>query len=244
MEQPLTGRRALLLAGPVFFAAMIVTELGWQDVAYSWVQNNISDLGNVTCGLWDEARPRMVCSPLHAVFNIGAVLTGLLLAAGILAMGAVAGRIVRGLALLSAIGFVLVGVFPADVHDSLHWAGALMIFFAGNAAIFWYGLRRPGLLPRWQSLALGAAGLLGGALFVREIDPGIGLGTVERFAVFPILFWAFLVALRMAKSPVRRGRHAAGSLPSPHVHVEAQRSPYGAGPPDRPVAATRQPQPR
>jgi hypothetical membrane protein len=197
MEQlPAAARRALLLAGPVLFAAMIVAGLGWREPAYSWIQNNISDLGNVTAGMWDDSRPRVVDSPLHAVFNIGAIVTGLLLVVGVLGLKPVAGRTVRGLALLGAFGFIAVGAFPADINESAHWVAALLVFFAGNAAMLLHGLRPPVLLPRWQSLALGASGLLGAILFVREIDLGLGLGLIERVAVFPFLAWTFLLGIK------------------------------------------------
>jgi hypothetical membrane protein len=206
MEQFPAARRALLLAGPVLVAAMLVAGLGWREPAYSWTQNNISDLGNVMAGLWDVSRPRMVDSPLHAVFNAGAVVTGLLLVVGVLGMCAVAGRVTRGLALLGAFGFIAVGAFPADVNEGVHWVAALLVFFAGNAAIVCHGLRRSLIIPRWQVLTLGVSGLVGAILFVREIDPGVGLGAVERVAVFPVLIWSFLIGLRMARERVTRPR--------------------------------------
>lgn len=69
-------------AGPIFLVAQLVAGRAWRT-PYSWSRNNISDLGNVGCGPWGDDR-RYVCSPLHDVMNFGLVITGILVAAGVI----------------------------------------------------------------------------------------------------------------------------------------------------------------
>jgi hypothetical membrane protein len=75
------GAIAFVLGTIQFFVFHVIVELAWSQ-PYSWAQNNISDLGNVTCGAWGE-NGRYVCSPLHAWMNTSFVLKGMLLAAGL-----------------------------------------------------------------------------------------------------------------------------------------------------------------
>jgi hypothetical protein len=50
---------------------------------------------------------------------------------------------------------------------------------------------------RGASLALGLTGLAGTALFLAGIDLGVGVGGMERVAVFPLLVWTLAVAVRL-----------------------------------------------
>jgi hypothetical protein len=61
------GAYSWLLATPLFLAANVTTELAWRHPSFSWAANNISDLGNVTCGLWDTTRPRPGRGPAGAL---------------------------------------------------------------------------------------------------------------------------------------------------------------------------------
>ncbi len=54
------GAVAWTVATVQFFLLMLVVQLAW-ETPYSWADNNISDLGNVTCGSFGG---RAVCSPL------------------------------------------------------------------------------------------------------------------------------------------------------------------------------------
>ena len=56
------GVHVWLLAPPLFLSANVITALAWRHPPFSWATNNISDLGNLTCGVWDTTRPREVCS--------------------------------------------------------------------------------------------------------------------------------------------------------------------------------------
>ncbi|MFC0007046.1 DUF998 domain-containing protein [Micromonospora siamensis] len=203
------GARCWLLGLPLFLAANLITGLAWRDPPYSWAVHNVSDLGNVTCGRWDTTRPREVCSPWHVLANGAFVALGVLLVAGVLLTWS---RLGRGTAVRSAqvatgaaaAGWVLVGAYPADVNENVHVMGALLIFALGNV-----GMLAAVLAPRATtlgavrglSLALGITGMVGCALFLARVDPGFGVGGMERVAVLPLLAWTGELGLWLLRRP-------------------------------------------
>ncbi|MFF0656203.1 DUF998 domain-containing protein [Micromonospora tulbaghiae] len=194
-----------LLATASFLVANVVVGLAWERPGFSWAEHNISDLGNVTCGVWDTSRPRPVCSPWHPVMNAVFVGAGLLLALGAL-LAHRALRPGRGAAVAVASivaagsGYVLAGLYPADVDENLHVLGALLVFALGNAAMLAAALagRSPLLRElRTVSALLGLLGLAGTVLFLSRVDAGIGVGGMERVAVFPLFAWVTAAGLRL-----------------------------------------------
>ena len=207
------GALCWLVAGPLFLAANVMASLGWRDPRFSWATNNISDLGNVHCGVWDTTRPRYVCSPWHGPMNAAVVLTGILLAAGILlgwraaarsagagsagsaggSAGArrrpVAARAAMVLLLLAAIGYGLAGAFPADVDENQHFLGALLVLVVGNVGLLVAAFATRGRARAWTLVAAGVA-IAAAVLFFDQQSMGIGLGAMERLAVFPLPVWA------------------------------------------------------
>ncbi|MCW3816351.1 DUF998 domain-containing protein [Micromonospora sp. DR5-3] len=208
------GSYSWLLAPPLFLAANVITGLAWRQPRFSWADNNISDLGNVTCGVWDTTRPRQVCSPWHAAMNSAMIVTGLLLALGVLltwsALGrGAATRAAQLLTLAGASGYVLAGAYPADVDENNHFLAALLIFVLGNGGMLVASLaRRSPVLGamREDSLALGLTGLAGTVLFLAQVDLGFGVGGMERVAVFPLLAWTVVVAVRLTRTSAGAGR--------------------------------------
>ncbi|MFI7220688.1 hypothetical protein [Micromonospora maritima] len=73
-----------LLATTLFLAANVGVGSAWRNPRFSWADHNVSDLGNVGCGVWDTTRPRLVCSPWHPAMNATFVAVGVLLALGVL----------------------------------------------------------------------------------------------------------------------------------------------------------------
>jgi hypothetical membrane protein len=201
------GAYCWLLATPLFLAANVITGLAWQRPPFSWTTNNISDLGNVTCGLWDTTRPREVCSPWHAVMNSAFIATGALLALGVLLTWSAlvrggAARVAQVLTLVGAGGYLVVGAYPADVNENNHVLAALLIFVLANAGMLVASLsRRSPVLGsmRGPSLALGLTGLGGTALFLAQVNLGFGVGGMERVAVFPFLIWTVWIAVRLTR---------------------------------------------
>ena len=201
------GGRCLLAAGPVFLLANIVVGFGWKDPAYSWASNNISDLGNVSCGTWDTTRPRYVCSPWHTAMNVSFLAVAALLAVGVVLTWRVLGRggavrTAQVLTLGGAAGFGLAGLYPADVNENWHFLGALLIFVGANVALVVAGFARRetplGGLRR-VSLALGALALAGTLLFLARVDVGVGIGGMERVPVFVPLLWVGIVGWRVTR---------------------------------------------
>ena len=201
------GACCWLLATPLFLAAIVVTGLAWRHPSFSWAVNNISDLGNVTCGRWDTTRPRAVCSPWHAAMNSAMIATGVLLVLGALftwsALGdGAATRTAQALTLAGAGGYVLAGAYPADVHENNHFLAALLIFVAGNVGMLVAVLARRSTVlgsMRGLSLAAGLTGVAGTVLFLARVDLGFGIGGMERVAVFPLLIWTVGVGARLLR---------------------------------------------
>ncbi|MEU4793796.1 DUF998 domain-containing protein [Micromonospora tulbaghiae] len=201
-----------LLATASFLVANVIVGLAWEQPGFSWAEHNISDLGNVTCGVWDTSRPRPVCSPWHPAMNAVFVGAGLLLAFGaLLAHRALRPGRAATVAVASVVaagsGYVLAGLYPADVDENLHVLGALLVFAFGNAAMLAAALagRSPLLREvRPAGALLGLLGLAGTVLFLSRVDVGIGVGGMERVAVFPLFTWVTVAGLRLLR--FRRSR--------------------------------------
>lgn len=107
---------------------------------------------------------------------------------------------------LLAAPLFLAGAYPADVDENHHFLAALLIFVPGNVGMIVAALaRRSPVLGAMRpvSLALGLTGLTGTALFLAQVGLGIGVGGMERVAVFPLLAWTSAIAVR-ALSDIRR----------------------------------------
>ncbi|MFF0432231.1 DUF998 domain-containing protein [Streptomyces sp. NPDC004327] len=213
---------AAWIAGVVqFFVVHGIVQSAWTQ-PYSWAHNNISDLGNALCALQREPEPRFVCSPEHGLMNGSFVVLGTLLAVGFVLTGplwrrgAAAGT-ARVLSAAAGLGFVLVGLAPADTHENQHVLGALLIMGLGNTGLVAAGAAGlskdlPGGLRRATGL-LGAVALTALALFLSHHYLGLGMGGMERVAALPVLLWA-LVAGAYGLRPGPRPAPAPGRLTS------------------------------
>lgn len=215
------GSISLLLATIVFIAANLIVPLGWRDPTFDWTLHNVSDLGNVTCGIWDATRPRFVCSPWHTAMNVSLGATGVLLCTGMaltwrhVGQGVIA-RVSQTLVLAGASGYAIAGLWPADIDENAHVLGALLIFVLGNAGVtISAAVRRSPVLGslRILSATLGSVGLVGTALFLAQLDIGIGVGGMERVALFPLFAWVVVVAIRS----FGQNHRAAFTSESPHM---------------------------
>jgi hypothetical protein len=82
----------------------------------------------------------------------------------------------------------------------------LIIFFCGNLGLLYVERSEPRVesLPmRPDALTLGAIGLVATALLLGQIYLVLGLGGMERVAVFPLLIWAVLSGIVLLRSPAR-----------------------------------------
>ena len=201
------GALAWIAPPPLFLTAQLVAGSGWR-VPYSWSANNISDLGNITCGSWGDDR-RDVCSPLHLVMNVGFVATGLLIVAGVILLWGSAhlgNKLSSLLILFAGAGYVVVGLAPADRQENIHVVlGAIPIFFAGNAGLLLTAMGRR-IRPRALRLAallLGLVGLGATILFLLRHYLGLGMGGMERVAAWPLLVFLALTGLGILRQEGR-----------------------------------------
>ncbi|PBC80532.1 hypothetical membrane protein [Streptomyces sp. KS_16] len=201
------GAAAWIVAVVQFLVVQLVVEAGWRT-PYSWAENNISDLGNISCRIWDDSRPRYVCSPLHDVMNAGFAVHGVLLFVGILLAGSCWGRggisvSSRILLVISAGGWVLVGVVPADVDENLHVVGALLIMGLGNLGLLLTGFSPRGSLfgeLRSVTLSIAVVAVFAAWMFFGQHDPGIGMGSLERIAACALDAWTLVMALAILRA--------------------------------------------
>ncbi|MCI4365720.1 MAG: DUF998 domain-containing protein [Thermoplasmata archaeon] len=203
------GAIVLVVGAVQFVLGMAIAQLGWTS-SYSLLHNYISDLGAVNCGVWPSGTTHYVCSPWHLVFNISVILLGLLIIlAALLIRSAFPARKSRSLGLfflvLSGIGAVGVGLFPEDVNLTLHSISAVLAFLLGNLALIVLGFamfrdtRWDGF--RVYSMLSGLIGFIALILYLTHVWGPLGVGGMERLIVAPILLWAVVVGVHLARIP-------------------------------------------
>ena len=165
-----------------FFVAEQVARSGWPG-PYSMTRDYISDQGSAR-------------SPLHWVMNGSFVLQGLLIFFGaMLVRRCFPSRTIFLLA-IAGIGVLLVGLIPEDQNIQLHLWGAGGNFVAGNLAVLLMGAGKSSHWDGRLGVALGLLGLVAtGALLFRS-GLGTQIGTVERFAAYPLPLWLTWTGLR------------------------------------------------
>ncbi|WP_155387024.1 DUF998 domain-containing protein [Catellatospora paridis] len=194
----------------VYFLVQPVVAAAW-DPAYSFLDNTISDLGNARCVPSTESwRPgTFLCSPRHVLMNATFVLVGLCTTVGALTTRRhwppqrLAGA---GLALVavSGVGAVLVGLAPGDVNMPLHLVGA-GLQFPGAIGPLLIGLATPRERRRERafSLAMGAVGIVGCALFATGLHLGLGVGGTERLGFDPLTVWTVVLGAVIWRAGLR-----------------------------------------
>ncbi len=201
------GGLAWLAAAILFFGGHLLVQSAWHHPAYSWSSNNISDLGQVTCALTTE-HVRYVCSPLHDIFNLSVIAGGLLIIAGIALSHVLWRRTFRAwaariLLAMAALGWMLAGKYPFDVDENLHILGALLILIFGNIGLLFAsaGLQKISqfAVARRSAFIAGTIGLIAGFLHFGGQYLGLGMGGMERIAVFPLPLWILFVSILMLK---------------------------------------------
>ncbi|MFB7502090.1 DUF998 domain-containing protein [Streptomyces broussonetiae] len=205
-----------------FFVAQVIVESAWSR-PYSWARNNISDLGNAHCAMQSQPRPRYVCSPEHGLMNASFIALGTLVVVGVVLAGPVfrtgtTAITARCLLACAGVGFVLAGLAPADVHENQHVLGALLIMALGNTGLVLAGAGLADEVSgplRWATGLLGATAMTAFGLFLSHRCLGLGMGGMERVAVFPLLVWALSAGVRglfhqaTRRQDARQGRHTA-----------------------------------
>ncbi len=202
---PLVRRSArlgglLLAAGSVqFVAAMIVVQLYYPG--YSDTGNYISDLGSSM-------------SPWAWLFNDSIRLLGLLGILGtVLVRTAFASKTTThvglGALLVAELGAIAVGTFPEGSSwpfSGIHSVVSLVTFLGSAVALLFLALAMS-RDTRWQGLRAytflsGVVTLVAIGLFASGHSFALGPGGMERLVVAPILLWAVLAGVHLARLSV------------------------------------------
>lgn len=192
-----------------FFVVQGIVQSAW-TTPFSLSHNMISDLGRETCGpLRRGPEIEVACSPWHALMNASIILNGLLIP-----LGAVLTRrlwpscrpmtVALAMIALTAPGHVMVGLWPSDTGPTMHLLGAGSILALGNPGMILAGYAAWGE-RRKQALAsilLGLTGIAGTIAFMWMLDPGLGLGGLERVAFYPLTIWCGIQGISMLRSPL------------------------------------------
>jgi hypothetical membrane protein len=199
----------------VYFVVQII--VAWVFIpSYSLVSNSISDLGETSCGGYGSPA---ICSPRWWLMDYaGFLLLGLVMIVGsALLYHEFTERAPRerraamfGFALMALAGFgsVLVGLFPENENRTMHILGAFLAIAIGNVAILVLGgvltlpesMRRSMLM--FSSLALAAL-----LCFAAHKSFGIGRGTMERIAAYPVTIWLITFGLYIWRFNPKKSHH-------------------------------------
>jgi len=209
-----------LIAGAIeFIVGMAITQIGYGATfdwgsSYSLSHNYISDLGATQCGWFHTGSlgsgNAYACSPWHLVFNISIVVMGLLiiLAVALLRTAFPARRsrtIGLGLLAVAGVGAIGVGLFPENVNITAHSLSALLAFLASGLSlvVLGFAMFRD---TRWDgfraySILSGLVTIVALVLFISKVYVGLGVGGMERLIVAPVLLWAIVVGVHLARIP-------------------------------------------
>lgn len=201
------GTRLTRIAGTLLFMAGfgifmgIITAEALYPGEYTTGASMISDLGGT------EPPDSIVLQPSAAIFDTTMIVIGVLVLAAAACLYAARRRpsLTIPMALLG-IGAVGVGIFPGDT-GAVHQIFAQLTFISGGvAAILTYrSVRGPFL---YVTVALGAITLVNLIAYIVLGDgwfvAGLGLGGLERWIAYPIVFWligvgGYLMAARGAE---------------------------------------------
>lgn len=190
------------MLGLVYLAFESIAAMAWIDPPYDWARNFISDLGFSDCS---SIKGYPICSPLHALMNAGFLVqggtfaVGSVLVTGVLLRAGARRATVRVLLVASGSGTFLVGIFHQSLAlysaglNWLHLTSAVLAIGAGNLGIILLGvlvLANPEW--RWYGRAVILVGVVGGVgsfFLLLGADVGIGIGFVERVAIYPLNIW-------------------------------------------------------
>jgi len=165
---------------------------------YSLTRNAISDLGNSSCGIFNN---RQICSPLHTLMNLSFLTLGITMITGSLLLcqsfkksrNAIVGFTLFA---IGGTGTALVGIFPENTVSVLHGIGAALPFLIGNlgVVILGFSLEVPKILHIYTvltgSIALAALGVYASGRYI-----GLGEGGLERVVAYPQTIWMIILGL-------------------------------------------------
>lgn len=171
----------LYIGGVQWFLGMLLAE-AWYP-GYSSRIDYVSDLGT---------------GPTALVYNVSVFLLGLcVVLAAYFMLKSIEKRVQPILLTITGIGAMGVGVFPADMQPVHSLFTLIAILFGALAAISSYQIQSPPI--SYISVSLGLLSLIAVIIFMpylglpvgsTETYLGMAKGTMERWAIYPILAWA------------------------------------------------------
>lgn len=194
------GAALFVLGAAVYVVTEAISASAWQEPAYRYAYNYISDLG-VAGPLTIDGRD--VLSPLAWVMNAGFMAHGLLFALGyLLVLPLLEGKakfLALAAAVIHGIGNVMIGYFPGISYDGLspHLLGAGLAIIGGNLAVILGGVsvRRPYPGLGWGGVGLGIFGIVALGIMVSGIfgHPAV----FERLSVYSMTAWDLIFGFNM-----------------------------------------------
>lgn len=200
---------ALLVLSASYYVAQAIVAARWPATpGYSWSDNMISDLGVPEClgdlRQYGVASDRFICSPAHVLMNAEFITLGLLLLGAVLLLHPLLpktrlGQAVPYLALINAIGVILVGSFPgsadempggSQVRTALHPIGAYLELVSGVVImiVVCYLFRAQRGYAAMTLVVIGVS-VLGLIASLASSHLGFGAGGAERLAIDPFVCW-------------------------------------------------------
>jgi hypothetical membrane protein len=227
---PSIARTPALIAASLWAAAAVLW-LTFEAITasafpgYSYATNYISDLGVPEVAVFEG---RTIDSPLSALMNVAFIAQGILLLAGVgfalratRAVGGGARTWILSIAIIHAVGMLLVGIFHGSQTNlengllALHGLGAALAIISGNvtAILVGIGSRHAGARPwyRSTSIVLGIVGLV--CLVMLLVTSSTSITTLpeavwERGSVYSIVGWELFTAISLIAGTRRRSRLA------------------------------------
>ncbi|WP_297104774.1 DUF998 domain-containing protein [uncultured Devosia sp.] len=199
-----------------FFLAQLAAHLA--APGHDLFRYDISLLGVSNCGVYLVATTGstdLVCSPLHAVFNLGIIIHGAAAIIGILLTRPIwpSGQTTSwalGLLALGGLGAILVGAFPIDRDMLVHIVGAVASIAAAGLGFLLLALTLHQSAPQLAGLTalVGVVVLLAGLGHALGGVPW-GRGTMERLAVWPQTIWYVGVGIAVLSKDLQLRRSTA-----------------------------------
>jgi hypothetical membrane protein len=217
---------AIFTAAAIYFLIQIV--VAWVFMpSYSVVSNSISDLGESSCGGYGSPP---ICSPRWWLMDyVGFLLLGSIMVIGSALLYHEFTRSVPrerraamygfGLMALGGLGSILVGLFPENENRIMHIVGAFLAIAIGNVAILILAavLTLPQSMRR-SMLTISSLALVALVCFASHMSFGIGTGTMERLAAYPVTIWLIIFGLYIWRVNSKR----ANEYPSQGVGPDRQ----------------------
>ena len=194
---------AIFTVASLYFLIQVIAAWVFMP-SYSLVSNSISDLGETSCGGYG---PHAMCSPRWWLMDyVGFLVLGLVMVFGsALLYHEFTERPSRerraalvGFCLIALGGFgsILVAFFPENENRTMHIIGAALAIGVGNVAILVLGvvLTLPESMRR-SMLVFSSVALVALVCFASHRYFGIGHGTMERIAAYPVTIWLITFGL-------------------------------------------------